>query len=170
MSDGEILIFGDRATLDLWPDTPLYVWDYPALLAQAKVALQRRREGYPKLVERGGMEQADAAADIAAWELLAAEWQWIVDGSGALPARYTLDQRLAAIDLAIERVGTELRRGNRAHDVFRQSHLLQAMRWHLERLKDGEPAVHHFARLTRLVREGFEADRAVDRQPEQEAA
>lgn len=152
MAAGDILIFGTPEAAASWPDAPLYAWDYAALLEQAQTALARRRTGYPKLVERGAMEQADADADIAAWALLADEWQWIVDGTGTLPARHTLDQRLGAVDLAVERVGTELRRGNRGHDVFRQSHLLQAMRWHLERLKDGAPAVHHYAALTRAVR------------------
>lgn len=149
---GEILIAGDPTVLDLWPDTPLYAWDYAALLDQAKAALARRREGYPKLVERGTMAQADADEDIAAWALIEAEWRWIVDGTGELPPPASLDQRLAAIDLALERVGTELRRGNRQHDVFRQSHLLQAMRWHLERIDQGAPAVHRYTRLTREIR------------------
>lgn len=148
----EILIAGDPAALDLWPDTPLYAWDYDALLEQATGALARRRDGYPKLIERGSMDQALADEDIAAWELIEAEWRWIVDGSAELPSPSSLDQRLAAIDLALERVGTELRRGNRQHDVFRQSHLLQAMRWHLERLDHGAPAVHRFTRLTREIR------------------
>jgi hypothetical protein len=149
---GEIVIVGDPSILELWPETPLYAWDYDALLEQAKGALQRRREGYPKLVERGAMTQAEAEEDIAAWELIEAEWRWIVDGSGELPPVGSLDQRLGAIDLALERVGTELRRGNRQHAVFRQSHLLQAMRWHLERLDHGAPAVHRFTRLTREIR------------------
>lgn len=164
MATGEILIAGNPDAAASWPDTPLYAWDYDALLEQARTALQRRREGYPKLIEREVMTEADAADDIAAWELLAAEWQWIAHGTGMLPAPHTLDQRLGAIDLALERVGTELRRGNRGHDVYRQSHLLQAMRWHLERLKDGAPAVHHFTRLTRLMRAGIAADHAAARE------
>lgn len=152
MAPGEILIAGDPASLDLWPETPLYAWDYEALLEQAKGALARRREGYPKLVERGSMDKAQADEDIAAWELIEAEWRWIVDGSGELPPASSLDQRLAAIDLALERIGTELRRGNRQHDMFRQSHLLQAMRWHLERIDQAVPAVHRFTRLTREIR------------------
>lgn len=149
---GEILIAGDPAALDLWPEIPLYAWDYDALLEQATGALVRRRDGYSKLVERGSMDQAQADEDIAAWELIEAEWRWIVHGTGELPPPASLDQRLAAIDLALERVGTELRRGNRQHDIFRQSHLLQAMRWHLERLDHGAPAVHRFTRLTREIR------------------
>lgn len=156
---GEVVIAGDPAALDHWAETPLYAWDYAALLEQAEGALARRREGYPRLIERGAMDAGDADEDIAAWELIAAEWRWIVDGSGALPPPSSLDQRLAAIDLALERVGTELRRGNRAHDVFRQSHLLQAMRWHLERLHEGAPAVHRFARLTREIRAEIAAER-----------
>lgn len=149
--NGEVLIAGDPAALDLWPQTPLYAWDYEALLEQAQGALARRRDGYPRLVLRGTMTQAEADDDIAAWELIETEWRWIVEGCGNLPAPETLDQRLSAIDLAIERVGTELRRGNRTHDVFRQAHLLQAMRWHLERLDQGAPAVHRFTRLTREI-------------------
>lgn len=164
MANGDILIFGTPEAAASWPEWPLYAWDYDALLQQAQTALQRRRDGYPKLIEREVMTKADADEDTAAWELLAAEWQWIVDGSGTLPPRHTLDQRLGAIDLAIERVGTELRRGNRGHEVYRQSHLLQAMRWHLERLKDGAPAVHYFTQLTRAVRAGIEADRAAARE------
>ena len=100
MVPGEILIAGDPASLDLWPDTPLYAWDYEALLGHASTALARRREGYPKLVERGSMDKAQADEDIAAWELIEAEWRWIVHGSGELPPASSLDQRLAAIDLA----------------------------------------------------------------------
>ncbi len=152
LPNGEVLVAGVPAALEGWPDAPLYAWDYDAFLDQAKSALQRRRDGYPKLIEKGAMDAGDAAEDIAAWELIEAEWQWIETGTGQLPPPASLDQRLAAIDLALERVGTELRRGNRAHDVFRQAHLLQAMRWHLERIEDGVPAVHRYARLTLELR------------------
>jgi len=164
LPNGDILIAGDPAALETWPDWPLYAWDYDAFLDQAKTALQRRRDGYPKLIEKGAMNADDAAEDIAAWELIAAEWQWVVDGTGQLPPPASLDQRLAAIDLALERVGTELRRGNRPHDVFRQAHLLQAMRWQMERVHEGAPAVHHYARLNRDIRAHMAAEAAARRE------
>lgn len=139
---------------------PGMAYEYEALLEQAETALARRQEAYPAMIARGQITAEDAEADIAAWQLLAAEWRWICDGTGELPHPSTLPARIAAVDLAMERAGAQLARGGRSDDLMRQVALITAMRWQLDRLRDGAPAVHHFADLTRRVRRAIEQRQA----------
>ena len=134
------------------PRAPCMVHEHEALLEQAETARARRREAYPAMIARGQITAEAAEADIAAWELLAAEWRWICDGTGDLPHPLTLPARIAAVDLAMERVSAELARGRRSADVIRQLHLVEALRWHLATLKFDAPAVHFWAGLTRQLR------------------
>ena len=139
-------------------ERPLYAFDYEALLGQCKTALERRRHAYPQMITKGTIKPDLAAQDILGWKLLCAEWQWVLErtdpethgaGTGTLPDVNTLPIRRAAVDLALLRVDQELERGNRGHEILRQSHLNQALRWHLTRLKFGAPAVHFWADCTR---------------------
>ena len=59
---------------------------------------------------------------------------------------------MAAVDLAIVRVDQEMARGNRTHDVLRQSHLIEALRWHLLCSTHGEPMIHRCARTNHQLR------------------
>lgn len=156
----EFLIAGDPEALRLWPDWPLYAMDYDALLAQAKSSLEVRERIYPSWIQRGDIADDEAARDIEGWRQLVAEWTWIVEGTGELPPRHTLRQRLASVDLSLERVDVEIRRRG-GHEVLRQSHLLQALRWHLQRLDDGEPAVHRLTRLSRALQAQAAAGQAM---------
>lgn len=139
---------------DGWADRgrPALAWEHEALREQAETALARRREAYPQMIARGQITAEDAQADIEAWELIAAEWRWICTGEGDLPHPLTLRVRIAAVDLAMERVTAELERGRRSAEVIRQAHLVEALRWHLACLKFDAPAVHFWAGLTRQCR------------------
>lgn len=133
-----------------WPD---FAHEYAALLEQAETALARRRDAYPAMVSKGAITGEDAQADIDAWEMLVAEWRWICTGEGEPPHPVTLRLRIAAVDLALERVTAELERGRRPESIVRQFHLITALRWHLDHLKFGAPAVHFWSELTRKCRE-----------------
>lgn len=151
MPTGHTLLAGSPDAIT-WLDTvPLCAWDYDDMLAQAQTALERRRAAYPEWVQRGQIAADEADRDIRAWELLEAEWRWIVDGTGQLPASHTRRQRCDAIEVAMARVSAEISRRTRP-ELVAQAHVLQAMRWHLDRLWHGEPAVHHFQRQTRALR------------------
>ena len=126
--------------------------DWPDILEAAEAALARRREAYPAMVEKGGMTGEEAEADIAAWNLLAAEWRFIVHGTGELPPSYTLFARIAAVDLAIERACNARSRRSRDAGLARQQDLYTAMRWHLSRLDAGGQLIHRLARLTHQMR------------------
>jgi hypothetical protein len=132
--------------------TPLYAHEWAALLAQCRHALDRRRNAYPAMIKSGLIQPDLAARDIAAWELLVTEWQWIVYGSGRPPPLNTINDRIAAIDLAMIRVRKEIDRGNAPHDLYRQAHLIQALHWHLVHQIHGEPRVHSMARLNHRFR------------------
>jgi len=142
----------DTSAEDLGWDVPIYAYQYEELLEQARTALDRRKQAYPDMVTRRMITQDLATRDIRAWELIVAEWTWICTGKGALPPASTLPDRIAAVDLALQRIRQELDRGNRGHDLLRQSHLNQALHWHLHRLRHGEPTIHHLIDLTRRMR------------------
>jgi len=137
---------------DSWEDRPLYVFAYEDLLEHCRLALSTRQKTYPVLVERRAITDREATADIRAWELLAGEWAWICGEEATLPPTGSLTERRGAVELALERIGQRFDRGDRQHDLYRQAHLNLALRWHLGRLKDGAPAVHHFAALSRELR------------------
>lgn len=126
--------------------------DYPALLAQAQKGLDRRRKAYPQLVAKGDMTEASAAADIAAWALIVAEWTWIISGKGTPPSPHTLFDRIDAVNLALKRVETGLRRRPKDAELCHQQDLILAMRWHLTNLRHGVPACHFWAALTHEMR------------------
>lgn len=137
---------------DDWPDFPLYAFQYEELLEHCSAALAARRDSYPGLVERGVITERDAADDISGWELIVEEWRWICTGDGRPPAAGSLPLRRTAVDLALERVGQAFSRGLRQHDLYRQAHFNMALRWHLNRLKGGVPAVHALAAFSRELR------------------
>jgi hypothetical protein len=133
---------------------PLYAHDWPALLEQARSALAQRQQAYPAWIERGRLTREEADHDIRGWELLVAEWQWIVSAgeSGERPPFDTLHIRRDAVALSLQRIDAELQRGNRSHTILRQAHLVQALHWHLHRLRWHEPAVLSCVDLTRACR------------------
>ena len=124
---------------------PDAIRDHAAILAAAQAAHDRRAEAYPALVERGQLDAAEAAADIAAWAALVAEWRWIITGRGAPPASWTLFDRIDAVDRAADRARLALSRNRRNAELQRQLDLYLAMRWHLSRLRWGDPEVHFMA-------------------------
>jgi len=136
-------------------DRPAYAFQWPALWGQCRVALARRERTYPAMIAAYRIDQAEADADVAAWRLLAAEWEWICTGEGAPPPSGTLPARKRAAELALTRVGEELRRGRRSAENEIQQLLIQAIAWHLARTRFGAPAVHFCAALNH----GFEAQR-----------
>lgn len=133
-------------------EPPLYAHDWTTLLEQCQTALQRRRDAYPRMIERRLIEDAVATRDIAAWEMLVAEWRWIISGQGKSPAASTLNERLAAIDLAMIRVRKEIDHGRASHDLYRQAHLIAALRWHLVHHIHGEPRIYGTARVNHTIR------------------
>lgn len=126
---------------------PDAVRDHADILAAAEAAHDRRVEAYPALVERGQLAADDAAADIAAWAALVAEWRWIITGRDAPPPSFTLFDRIDAVDRAIERARLALARNRRNADLQRQLDLYLAMRWHLSRLRWGDPEIHFMASI-----------------------
>lgn len=147
----EVLVFGDPATLDGWPASPPWAYNYAALLLQAEESLARREQAYPEWIRAGRIASDAAEDDIAAWRLIVVEWRWIVRGDGELPPLHTLAARRAAIDLSLERIDAELRR-RRAPELVDQHDRLSALQWHLQRIDGVEPRVHRLSRLSRLLR------------------
>jgi hypothetical protein len=64
----------------------------------AERMLEARRKRFPQLIAAGRMEAGDAAAQLAVFEALAAEWRWMATGTGA-PADHAM---LPAITAALE--------------------------------------------------------------------
>lgn len=127
------------------PDEPAFAHDWEVLLAQAETSLATRRKAYPDWIARGQIAQADADADIAAWEWLVAEWRWIISGEGTPPPADTLAGRRAAVELSLQRIEAELHRGHRTEAIHRQAHIALALAWHLETVRFGAPMIHGVA-------------------------
>lgn len=127
--------------------TPVYAHDWESLLGQCRIALARRERSYPAMIASGTIEQAAADTDIEAWQRLVAEWTWITTGDGSPPPTMSLRIRREAVALALSRIDHELERGRRASSIELQQLLNQALAWHLDQIRFGEPAVHFCARF-----------------------
>jgi hypothetical protein len=99
----------------------------------AQRMLETRRTRFPQLVAKGRMSAAEAEAQIATFETIVAEWQWMATGEGApasaehLPAmREALDQSIATI--------AQIAREDRGFsaELAAQAEWVIAMAWHLE--------------------------------------
>lgn len=128
-------------------DAPVFRHEWDALLDQCRTAIARREAGYPVMIAQGQISDELASQDIAGWRLLAAEWKWIITGEGAPPPPASLPDRIAAVDLGLERIAQEIGRGRGGIEMLRQHQLLLALRWHLGTARGGIPAIHDTARL-----------------------
>lgn len=126
--------------------------DHLALLACARAALDRRRETYPGLVEKQAMSPADAASDIAAWELIVAEWRWITTAEGSAPPSWTRHDRIDAVDLALQRTAAALASRPTDAALLHQQDLYRAIRWHLTVQFLGEQRSHWLAETNHRLR------------------
>jgi len=115
------------------PEPPAAAFDYAEIRQMAQRMLETRRTRFPQLVTKGRMSAADAEAQIAVFEALAAEWHWMATGEGApaeaeqIPAmREALDQSIATI--------AEIAREDRGFsaELAAQAEWVIAMAWHLE--------------------------------------
>lgn len=129
-------------------DPPLFRFDYHELREQCRAAVARREKSYPELVAAGRMDAEEADRDLAAWRELAAEWHWIITGEGTLPSRETKPARIAAVDLAADRLEAEMARGRTSEFNLYQYYLLEALHWHLQPGRQ----THFLAELTRTLR------------------
>jgi len=127
---------------------PVFRHDHDELHGQCLRAVARREELYPALIAAGRMDSEDADRDLVAWRELAAEWLWVCTGEGDLPHSATLPNRIAAIELAADRLEAELARGRRTEANLYQHHLLEALHWHCR----PERRTHFYADLTRTLR------------------
>lgn len=137
---------------DILPEDPHLLLDYHLLLEHCEAALARRQESYPALISRGDLDSVEAQADIAAWTLLAQEWRWIQTGEGQAPHWSSLFDRIAAVDLALQRVEKAIEQRGPTPELRHQLACNQALRWHLGHLKYGDPAVHFTAAATHAAR------------------
>lgn len=137
--------------------------DNAALLAMAETALAKRRAAYPALVEKQALSPADAAADIAAWELLVGEYQWICSRAGeagACPPSWTRHDRIDAVDLALQRTARALTSNPGDPDLLHQRDLYRALNWHLTDQSRGPQHSHWLANLNHQLHLRADAEAA----------
>lgn len=109
--------------MSLWShpriDRPFAARDeWAAIAHEAVMALTRRQESYPTAIDNGQIDKDEAVADIAAWQAIVDDWNWISAGPAepvpghAFAAHYadivtraatSIDARILALDTAIER-------------------------------------------------------------------
>jgi hypothetical protein len=85
------------------------------------------------MIAAGRMSAEDAAAQIAVFEALAAEWRWMETGEGA-PADYALLPAItAALDASIATIAEiAMEDGGLSVELAAQAEWVIAMAWHLE--------------------------------------
>lgn len=115
-------------------DPPWAASDYPDLLAMAESMLDARRKRFPDLVRARRMEQAQADAELATFEAIAADWRWIVHGIGQPAPLPTLAARQAALDASLDTIAEIARdQGGRfSPELALPTQAVIALRWHLE--------------------------------------
>lgn len=138
---------------------PCLATDYPALLAMAQAMLDTRRKRFPRLVAQGSMAADEAAAQIATFEAIVADWRWIADGEGAQAPHASIWDRRDALDASIATIaGLAREQGGFDTALAHQAHCVIALRWHLE--PQVNLRTHHLARLTHQLRREAAARRA----------
>jgi hypothetical protein len=115
------------------PEPPVAAADYAAIRAMAERMLEARRKRFPQLIAAGRMEAGDAAAQIAVFEALAAEWRWMATGTGAPADHAMLPAITAALDTSIATIAEiAMEDGGLSMDLAAQAEWVIAMAWHLE--------------------------------------
>lgn len=120
-------------------EPPVRRHDHEDLLAMAESMLEARRRGFPGLVAAGDMAEADARAEIAAFEDLVADWRVIVarGAEGEPGSLASVPLRRRALDASLARIADLARaRGGFSETLSRQAECVIALRWHLEPGRD----------------------------------
>lgn len=121
--------------------------EWQGMADEAAGALERRRKSFPQAISDGRLDADDAQAEIAAWEIIAADWRWIATGEGTPADATSLMARIDALDTAIARLFEAIdqqiaRRGAPMDSTSEQGALLVAMRWWAE-IERTEPLRRH---------------------------
>ncbi|VVT07190.1 hypothetical protein [Erythrobacter sp. EC-HK427] len=132
-------------------DPPALAHDFDALLAMARSMLESRRKGFPAKIATGELSSEDAAFEIAIFEEMVADWEFIASaGSQGEPA--PVDTRAArrdALDASIATIaGIARSQRGFTKTLMRQAEAVIALRWHLEPGRDQVA----LARLTNQLR------------------
>ena len=145
-------------------ENPFAGRDYRSAMAREAVeALARRHLHYPTWVDNGDLDHDFAAQDIAAWEAIAEDWNWITAGPGEpldpsdwpshwadvkARAASTLRIRIDALNTAIGRFFEDYDdhaatvRPGQLGKLRRQITLLAAMRCWAEHETDPDAGMH----------------------------
>jgi hypothetical protein len=149
--------------------------DIADLARYANEAFWRRHAAYPPLVEDGKLDAGEAATDLEAWRIIAADWDWCATGieneRSARAARETLPARIAALDTAIERILAAIRTSPVTDVLIDQSECLAALRWWAEQERlatEGKAPITSTAHFLATV--NHEARRREIKHPERKAA
>jgi excisionase family DNA binding protein len=90
-------------------------------------------QAVPQMIAAGRMSAEDAAAQIAVFEALAAEWRWMETGEGAPADHALLPAITAALDASIATIAEiAMEDGGLSVELAAQAEWVIAMAWHLE--------------------------------------
>lgn len=129
-------------------DPPPRRHDHAALAACAQAMLDSRRDRFPRMIEAGAIDAAEAARQIAAFEGIVLDWRWICTGEGTPAPESTLPARRAALDQSIHTIADIARERGFTDALADQADLVIALRWHL----DPGRQTHACAEMTRAMR------------------
>lgn len=120
-------------------DEQRHAW--PDMASEAARQYWLRHDQYPGMIAAGQISEDDAAADIAVWQQIAQDWDWIATGKGTPASPDSLPARRAALDEALDRIIEQI--GFRDTKQARaRGAILAAMRWWAEVEGEGEPLKH----------------------------
>jgi hypothetical protein len=114
------------------PEPPVAAADYAAIRAMAERMLEARRKRFPQLIAAGRMEAGDAAAQIAVFEALAAEWRWMATGTGRPPITPCCPRSPPPSMPASPRSPRSRWKTAASMNLAAQAEWVIAMAWHLE--------------------------------------
>lgn len=132
-------------------DPPWAAADYAELLATAQSMLATRRKRFPDWVREQRITQAEADAEIATFQAIAAHWRWICTGEGEPAHLATLTARQDALDASLDTIA-QIAREKRGltPNLALQAEYVLALRWYAA--LDRELGLIRCTRLTREIR------------------
>lgn len=139
---GEVITFSPPSArlhaLGIWQgietfDPPNRIHDHADLLAMAERMLAVREKRFPALIAARKMSAEDAAAEIAIFRLIVADWRFICTGEGQPASIGSLPQRRDALDASLRTIAEIAREDGTFSDALAdQAECVIALRWHLE--------------------------------------
>jgi len=125
--------------------------EYAALLAIAEQMLATRERRFPKMVEQREIAAEAAAAEIATFASIVADWRWVVAREGEPTPMPQWAAQAAALDQSLRTLADIAREGGGfTTDLAERAQLVIALRWWAD--DANRLALHSATRFNHAIR------------------